>query len=64
MSEAEFIAARINRLRDAGKPVPLILEQRLLRLNTGTRKRLPKHARCGFKSDSERDNIKIQKRFK
>lgn len=64
MLDAEAIAARIDNLRKSGRPVPLILEQRLVVAKGGKGNGLPKYARCGFKSDAERNSMKTKERFR
>jgi len=45
---AEDIQKRIDFLRNSGRPVPLILETRLVRINSGKKLKLPSFSRKGF----------------
>jgi hypothetical protein len=48
---AEAIQKRIDFLRNSGRPVPLILETRLFRINSGKKLKLPSFSRKGFVKD-------------
>lgn len=45
---AEDLKKRIDFFKESGRPVPLILETRLVRLNSGKKLKLPSFSRKGF----------------